>query len=127
MDAGEAVSYSAAGANGGVVTGGADGKFTYTPNKDFNGTDTVVVTVTDKAGATATQTVTINVAAVNDAPTVSAATQNVSGTEDTAVTFTVSGSDFHAGDSFTYAAGGGKDGQEPGGQGGRLPYSLKKA
>jgi hypothetical protein len=48
-------------ADNGTVTIGADGKFTYTPNADFDGTDSFIVTVADKAGATVTQTVNVTV------------------------------------------------------------------
>ena len=61
----------------------ADGTFTYTPNANFNGTDSFTYRVTD--GATSdTATVTITVAAVNDAPT--AANDTATTKEDTAVT-----------------------------------------
>lgn len=70
-------------ANGTVVLN-PDGTFTYTPNADFNGTDTFTYTVSDEASAwhvhglvsllfrgghAPTTTVTIAVGAVNDAPT----------------------------------------------------------
>ncbi|MEH3139831.1 MAG: Ig-like domain-containing protein [Mycobacterium kyogaense] len=48
-----------------VVTGD---RFTYTPTKDYNGTDSFTYVVTDAAGAAVTATVTLTVGAVNDAP-----------------------------------------------------------
>lgn len=57
---------------------------TYTPNKDFNGTDAIIYTVTDKAGETDTGTLAITVTAVNDAPTAKADAKTTK--EDTAVT-----------------------------------------
>ncbi len=54
------------GANGTVVDNG-DGTVTYTPDADFNGTDTYTYTVTD-GSLTDSATVTITVTAVNDAP-----------------------------------------------------------
>ena len=45
-----------------------DGTFTFTPDQDFNGTDSFVVTGTSEDGSTFTQTVNITVNAVNDAP-----------------------------------------------------------
>ena len=51
--------------NGSVVNNGAD--VTYTPDADFNGTDSFTYTVTD-GSLTDTATVTVTVAAVNDAP-----------------------------------------------------------
>jgi hypothetical protein len=44
------------------------GTITYTPAKDYNGTDSFVVSASDGKGGTATQTVNVSVAAVNDAP-----------------------------------------------------------
>ncbi|GFM24908.1 MULTISPECIES: Ig-like domain-containing protein [Mycobacteriaceae] len=43
---------------------------TYTPDADFNGSDTFTYTVTDTAGDTGTATVSITVTAVNDGPPV---------------------------------------------------------
>jgi VCBS repeat-containing protein len=98
---GGTLTYTAAGAKSGTVTGGENGAFTYTPNANFNGTDTVTVTVKDAAGGTTTQTVTVNVAAVNDVPTV-AATQNITVIEDTAFNGTVAATDVD-GDTLTYS------------------------
>ena len=44
------------------------GTLTYTPNADFNGTDTITYTISDGNGGTATSTVDVTVTAVNDAP-----------------------------------------------------------
>jgi len=87
----------------GTVTGGTGGAFTYTPSANFNGSDSFVVTATDPDGATTTQTVNVTVNAVNDAPTVSVATQNLTGTEDTPVTGTTTASDVDAGTTLTYS------------------------
>ncbi|BBD98243.1 tandem-95 repeat protein [Sphingobium amiense] len=96
-----ALTYSAAGAQNGTVTGGQDGVFTYTPNANFNGTDTFTVTVTDSAGASSTQTVTVNLAAVNDAPTIDAsATRAFSVVSGASQAFTISASDVD-GDALT--------------------------
>ena len=54
--------------NGGTVTVGADGSYTYTPAADFNGTDTFTYTVQDGEGGSDTATVTVTVASVPDAP-----------------------------------------------------------
>ncbi|MEQ8829106.1 MAG: tandem-95 repeat protein [Alphaproteobacteria bacterium] len=58
----------------GTVTVEANGAYTYTPDPDFNGTDSFTVQVSDGNGGVATQVFTVNVTAVNDAPDVSAVT-----------------------------------------------------
>ena len=64
----------------GTLSLAADGGFSYTPNADFNGTDSFTYTVTDSAGATDTATVTLNIAPVNDAPvTVGDGAQTIQG------------------------------------------------
>ena len=52
----------------GTVTFAANGAITYTPTANYNGPDSFTYTVTS-GGVTETATITINVAAVNDAPT----------------------------------------------------------
>lgn len=55
-------------ANHGSVTVNPNGTISYTPDADFNGTDTITYTITDPDGNTATSTVTVTVNPVNDAP-----------------------------------------------------------
>jgi large repetitive protein len=62
---------SAASPNGTVVIN-ADGTITYTPNANFNGTDTITYIISDGQGGTSTAIVTVTVTPVNDAPTVTA-------------------------------------------------------
>jgi len=52
----------------GPVTVNGDGTWTYTPAKDYNGSDTFTVTVSDGQGGTATATIDIGVNPVNDPP-----------------------------------------------------------
>ncbi len=53
--------------NGSVqINGGTT--ITYTPDSDFNGTDSFMYTIDDGNGGQAATTVTVNVAAINDAP-----------------------------------------------------------
>ena len=56
-------------ANGSLILN-ANGTFSYTPDADFNGTDSFIYTLLDGQGGTDTGTVTITVNAVNDAPVV---------------------------------------------------------
>ncbi|WP_141317248.1 Ig-like domain-containing protein, partial [Halomonas halmophila] len=93
----------ASGPTNGSVTLDADGSLTYTPDSDFNGTDTFTYILTDADGATNTATVTINVGAVNDAPT--GTDDSILVTEDTSVTQNVLGNDNDPeGDPLTIAS-----------------------
>ena len=59
----------ATGPAGGSLTLNPDGSFTYTPNLDFNGSDSFTYAVSDDdGGVSAPVTVFLSVAAVNDAP-----------------------------------------------------------
>ncbi|MCW7542160.1 Ig-like domain-containing protein, partial [Aquabacterium sp. A7-Y] len=64
--------------------------YTYTPNANFNGTDTFTVVVTDAQGATDTITVSVTVNAVNDNPVVVGTLNNVSSTDAATVTIPTS-------------------------------------
>ena len=61
------VSTASSGTNGTTAVN-PDGTITYTPNPDFNGTDSFTYTVTDPDGNTDTATVMVTVDPVNDAP-----------------------------------------------------------
>ncbi len=65
---GDALTVTEANAANGTVLINADGTITYTPDANFNGTDTVIYTISDGEGGTSTSTVTITVGAVNDDP-----------------------------------------------------------
>ncbi len=56
----------------GALTKNPDGTFSFTPNADWFGNETITYTVDDGAGGVATQTVILAVASVNDAPTIQA-------------------------------------------------------
>ncbi len=77
--------------NGTVSLNAATGAFVYTPNTNYNGSDSFIVTVSDGNGGTTTSTVTVGVTPVNDAPNTSPAV--ASGLEDTLIAVTFSGSD----------------------------------
>jgi len=87
-------------ANGGATVNAA-GLATYTPNLNFNGADSFIVTVTDAAGATGAVTINATVNAVNDAPapTAPAMTTNAG----VAITSQVTHHDPDVGDTHTYA------------------------
>jgi VCBS repeat-containing protein len=52
----------------GSLTLNADGSFTYTPDQDFNGTDTFIYQASDGTNPSNVATVTITVNPINDAP-----------------------------------------------------------
>jgi VCBS repeat-containing protein len=54
----------------GTLTLNADGSFSYTPNANFNGTDSFTYSITDADGTTRIGTVTLSINAVNDLPVV---------------------------------------------------------
>ncbi|WP_345321094.1 Ig-like domain-containing protein, partial [Novipirellula rosea] len=83
-------------ANGTAIVD-ADGTFTYTPDADFNGTDSFTYDATDVNGDIETQTVTVTVNAVDDAADDTATTN-----EDTSVSGDVSINDTYAG-AVSYA------------------------
>ena len=85
----------------GSVTFLADGTVTYTPNTNFNGTDSFTYTIMS-GGVSETATVTVTVTAVNDAPTGTDATITIN--EDTAYPLTAANvgfSDVDAGDTVS--------------------------
>jgi VCBS repeat-containing protein len=103
LDAGSAsLTYSrAANAAHGNVTVHADGTFSYTPNADFNGTDSFGFKANDGALDSNVATVSLTVHPVNDAPV--AANGAVNGNEDTVVAGTLTASDIE-GASLSYRA-----------------------
>jgi hypothetical protein len=56
------------GPSNGSLTLAGDGSFDYTPDADFNGTDSFTYTISDGNGGTDTATVSVTVAPVDDAP-----------------------------------------------------------
>ncbi|TQI70620.1 gliding motility-associated-like protein [Gramella sp. Hel_I_59] len=71
----------------GTVTIDENGVVTYTPNENFNGTDSFKYTISDGNGGTDTATVTVTVGAENDAPI--AVDDAVETDEDNAITVSV--------------------------------------
>lgn len=99
-DNGQPLTVTTASSPNGTVTINPDGTLSYTPDPDFNGTDTITYTITDPDGNTATSTVTVTVNPVNDRPV---ANDDASTTPfDTPITFAVMGNDTDVdGDTLT--------------------------
>ena len=78
-------------ARNGTVVVNANGTYTYTPNPDYNGTDSFTFTASDGTIGSNTATVSITVTPVNDAPV--AQDGSDSGNEDTPISGTVVATD----------------------------------
>lgn len=91
------------GSNGSVTN--SNSVLTYTPNANFNGTDSFTYTISDGRGGQSTATVNVVINAVNDQPV--ATDDSTSTDEDTSVTFNVINNDTDVdGDALTLAAAG---------------------
>ena len=101
---GDTLTYSlaAAAAHGSVSFDQANGTFTYTPDSNYNGSDSFTILIDDGNGGTAEQVVSVTVTPVNDAPT-APATNSVSTAEDTASAATAIGASDIDGDALTYS------------------------
>lgn len=71
------------GAHGAVSLDAKTGAYTYTPNANYNGTDTFTYKANDGTVDSASETVTLTVTSVNDAPLFASATQTISIPEST--------------------------------------------
>jgi VCBS repeat-containing protein len=89
-------------ANGSVSFNQAAGTFTYTPDADFNGSDSFTILIDDGNGGTTEQVVSVTVTPVNDAPT-APATNSVSTAEDSASAATAIAASDVDGDTLTYS------------------------
>ena len=87
--------------NGTASINPATGLWSYTPNADYNGTDSFTVTLTDDAGNSTTQVISMAVTPVNDAPTVAV---NTGSTVAEGGTNTISGSELAVTDVDNSAA-----------------------
>ena len=96
---GDALSYSVTTQPAHGALSGDAPTLIYTPNPNYNGTDSFTFTVSDGAATSSAATVTLKVGQVNDAPTASA--QSVSTDEDTPLTLTLTGSD-DEGDALSF-------------------------
>ena len=102
---GDVLAYAVTGqpANGSVTLNPATGAFVYTPNANYNGSDSFVVTISDGNGGTTTSLITIGVTPVNDAPV--ASNLNLTTPENVPVNGQVSASDID-GDTLSFSVGG---------------------
>ena len=66
---GDTLTVDQATASHGTVVINGDGTLTYTPDANFNGSDTILYRITDGNGGFATASVSVTVTAVNDTPT----------------------------------------------------------
>ena len=88
---GDTLSVSSASASNGSVTINVDGTLAYTPDANFNGSDTISYEISDGQGGTSTATVNVTVNAVNDGPV--ATNDSVSVDEDSSVSINVLAND----------------------------------
>jgi large repetitive protein len=88
---GDPLTVTSATALSGTVLINADGTITYTPNPDFNGTDTITYAISDGNGGTSIATVTVTVAPVNDPPVVDTPISGQVSIDSAAITLPVAG------------------------------------
>jgi len=87
---GDTLTYTFSNGSKGSVTPGTGGAFTYTPNLDANGSDTITVTVSD-GFTTVTKEIAVTITAVDDAPKlVTPAPATISANSGTTVTVDLS-------------------------------------
>ncbi|WP_298303488.1 Ig-like domain-containing protein [uncultured Erythrobacter sp.] len=104
---GDALSVVSAVATNGTVVIETDGTVTYTPNDDFNGTDTITYTISDGEGGTSTATVTVTVSPINDDPIADPQLTNQTDEDADVIALDVSGNfDDVDGDTLTFTATG---------------------
>jgi VCBS repeat-containing protein len=107
---GDALTYSVSqqAANGFVtITDAATGIYSYSPDANYNGSDTFIITASDGNGGSVPVTISVTVTFVNDAPAAANEIANQAATEGVLFTFQVPSStfaDIDAGDSLTYSA-----------------------
>jgi ELWxxDGT repeat protein/VCBS repeat-containing protein len=88
----------------GVLTLNADGSFTYTPNANFNGTDSFTYHANDGSADSPVATVSLTITAVNDAPVVDGATFSLDENRaDGTVVGTVTATDPDANQTLTFS------------------------
>jgi len=98
---GDSLTYALdSGPSNGALSFNADGSYTYTPNADYNGSDSFTYEVSDGEGGTTTATVSLTIDPTNDDPVAEDSSGYLA--EDTAFSSSVTASDVD-GDSLSYA------------------------
>ncbi|HEY1026992.1 MAG TPA: retention module-containing protein, partial [Pseudomonas sp.] len=105
---GDTVSYTlkSGTTNGTLVFDAATGQYTYTPNANYHGPDSFIVSLDDGKGGVVDSVVTITVNPINDAPV--SAPQSLTTAEETAIDGTINATDVD-GDSLTYSIASGDE------------------
>ena len=78
--------------NGAASIAAATGKWTYTPNLNFNGSDSFTVLITDDKGGTTEQLINLSIAAIDD-PALISGDLSKTGVEDSTITGTIFATD----------------------------------
>ncbi len=103
---GDVLTVTSASAGNGTVSINPDGSLLYTANANFNGTDTIIYSITDSEGGVSSATVRVTVTPVNDAPTTTGL-PNQNGDDGTTVSIpTAQGFSDIDGDTLAYSATG---------------------
>ncbi|WP_322978515.1 retention module-containing protein [Pseudomonas sp. C11] len=105
----DTLSYRIASGNGpqnGTLTLYTDGSYTYRPNKDYNGSDSFTITISDGKGGVTTSLISIDVLPINDAPITADQTKETD--EDHSVSGQIVARDVE-GDTLTYTIASGVD------------------
>ncbi len=102
-DDGQTLTINAATATNGTATFGDGSSISYTPNANFNGTDTINYTIEDTTGLTASASVAVTVNSVEDTPI--AVNDTITANEDTSINIPVLDNDSDGdGDLITITA-----------------------
>ena len=101
---GDTLTVSTATAPNGSVAIQSDQTLNYTPNPNFNGTDTISYSIDDGNSGTASSSVGVSITAVNDAPVLNNNTVALAENSENATSVvTMAASDIDSGDSQTYS------------------------
>jgi Ca2+-binding RTX toxin-like protein len=88
-------------ANGTLTLNAATGAYSYTPNANYNGSDSFTFSASDGSASSNVATVALTIAAVNDAPAVAAAIPDRTASEDAAFSYVIPAGTFADVDNAT--------------------------